>query len=80
MHGGCVSDLPADCYARDIHERTAFAAHASCRTGNNVMFRSVSLASAAWPQGKDAIRQIPLIPAQEPWAIDKTDALFLLQK
>jgi hypothetical protein len=38
------------------------------------MFRSVNLATAAWPQ--NAISSKPLVPAQQSWAVDATDTLF----
>ncbi|WIA30864.1 hypothetical protein OEZ86_000919 [Tetradesmus obliquus] len=50
------------------------------RTGNNVMYRSVSLASAAWPQGEGAFSHTPLVPPQQSWAIDTTSTLFSPQK
>jgi hypothetical protein len=40
------------------------------------MFRSVNLATAAWPQGVNAISSKPLVPAQQSWAVDATDTLF----
>jgi hypothetical protein len=38
------------------------------------MFRSVNLATAAWPQG--TISSKPLLPAQQSWAVDATNTLF----
>uniref|UniRef100_A0A383VYD6 Choloylglycine hydrolase/NAAA C-terminal domain-containing protein n=1 Tax=Tetradesmus obliquus TaxID=3088 RepID=A0A383VYD6_TETOB len=46
------------------------------RTGNNIMYRAVSLASAAWPQGKDAISSKPLVPPQQSWAMDVTNTRY----